>query len=197
MHAAHACDALTPLLFWILHVQGEPRGLRFYEKLDPSRPVALVRILLERAAGASPASLGALAMHSGSMSGASCSSGSGAQGGSSTSASSIGRCLGVLSLLTRSAPQLPALTLLEARGHYIDGAHDTALARLTDIVRVRPGDIEARLMQAGVFVARGRPAAAKAALDDALAHNFGIKAWPAYHVMFGHVLLAKAQARPP
>eukprot|EP00892_Ulva_mutabilis_P009788 jgi/Ulvmu1/7181/UM034_0090.1 len=168
-------------------VQGEPCSLRFYEKLDPSRPVALVRILLERAAAASPASLRALTMHADGAK-------AGAGDAPSPAASSIGRCLSVLSLLTRSAPQLPALTLLAARGHYIDGAYDTALACLTDIVRVRPGDVEARLMQAGVFVARGRPAAAKAALDDALAHNFGIKAWPSYHVMLGHVLLAQAQA---
>lgn len=168
-------------------MQGEPRGLRFYGKLDPSRPVALVRILLERAAAASPTSLGALTMHASSHR----TGGSG--GGSSPAASSIGRCLSVLSLLTRSAPQLPALTLLAARGHYIDGALGTALKCLTDIARVRPGDVEARLMQAGVFVAQGRPAAAKAALNDALSHNFGIKAWPAYHVMLGHVLLAQAQ----
>lgn len=171
-------------------LQGEPRGLRFYAKLNPSRPVALVRILLERAAAASPTSLSTLTSH------ASAGATGGRGSGSSPAASSIGRCLSVLSLLTRSAPQLPALTLLAARGHYLDGALDTALRCLTDIVRTRPGDIEARLMQAGVFVAHGRPAAARAALDDALSHNFGIKSWPAYHVMLGHVLLAQAQVRP-
>lgn len=54
----------------------------------------------------------------------------------------------MLSNLTQYAPQLPALALLAARGHVINSAIDTALQQLSVITRRRPGDAEARLMQA-------------------------------------------------
>jgi hypothetical protein len=69
--------------------------------------------------------------------------------------SSVGRCLSVLSSLTKYAPQLPALGLLAARGHVINGAQSTALQQLNVLTRKRPGDAEARLMQVRSHQTRG------------------------------------------
>ena len=50
--------------------------------------------------------------------------------------------------------------------------------------------------QASILVSKGRPAAAQEALETATAHNFSIKAWPAFHVLQGFVLLSQAEVRP-
>jgi hypothetical protein len=48
-------------------------------------------------------------------------------------------------------------------------------------------------MQASILVSKARPAAAKETLEAAAAHNFSIRAWPAFHIMQGYVLLALAE----
>ena len=52
-------------------------------------------------------------------------------------------------------------------------------------------------VQASMLVQNGRPAAAQEALEAAAAHNFSIKAWPAFHIMQGYVLLSQAEVRTP
>jgi predicted Zn-dependent protease len=98
-----------------------------------------------------------------------------------------------MDVLARYAPRLPALALLHARGHYINGDHAAALCRISDILRTSPGEAEPHLMQSSILLMGGRPQAALNALNAALTSSFAIKAWPQFHVLQGRCLLIQAQ----
>jgi hypothetical protein len=98
-----------------------------------------------------------------------------------------------MDVFVRYAPRLPALALLRARGHYINGDHSAALDQISDILRVIPGDAEPHLMQASILLMAGRPQAALNGLDAALTASFAIKAWPQFHVLRGRCLLIQSQ----
>ena len=42
---------------------------------------------------------------------------------------------------------------------------------------------------------KGRPEAAEGALQAALAGNFGVKAWPLYHVLKGKIAIVRSEVR--
>jgi hypothetical protein len=96
-------------------MQGQPNSLPFYTKLDPSKPIALVRLMLQRI-DSDPLASG------------------------TTDSPLVGRCLAILSTLARHAPSLHALQLLRARALRMNGALDASLRKLSEILARRPTD---------------------------------------------------------
>ncbi|KAF8072682.1 TTC21B [Scenedesmus sp. PABB004] len=97
---------------------------------------------------------------------------------------------GVLEMLGRFTLAHPEAQLLTARALYLNGALDAAARVAAGLLRRSPDSAQAALLVVSVHVAQGRPGEAVAALEAAVAANFGIRDAPLYHVVHAQALLA-------
>jgi len=94
----------------------------------------------------------------------------------------------ILESLSRYTHQLPEPQILYARALYLNGSLDAAARKVADALRRCPDDATApRLLAVSIFLRQGRGEEAAAALEAAVAVNFGIREAPLYHIVHAQV----------